>query len=216
VSELPVIIVGAGGHAAVVADALLGAGRRVLGFTDADPARQGTQICGLPVLGGDEVLGAHAPDAVVLANGIAGVKGVAARRAVQLNLQARGWRFTGVKHRTAVVSSFARIGNGVQLLASCVVQANAVVGDECIVNTAAIVEHDVRLGEWTHLSPRALLCGGVTVGARCHVGAGAIVKQNLRLVDESLVAAGAVVVKDCLERDGAWIGVPARFVGQKS
>jgi len=42
--SLPVIIVGSGGHAAVVADALLAADVRVLGFVDTDPARIGERV----------------------------------------------------------------------------------------------------------------------------------------------------------------------------
>ena len=73
--KLPVIIVGAGGHAVVVADALLAAGERVLGFTDADPDKHGRAICGLPVLGDDSVLNTHSPATLRLANGIGGVGG---------------------------------------------------------------------------------------------------------------------------------------------
>ena len=56
----PVIVIGAGGHAAVVADALLAGGAVVLGFTDPQPARRGSMLCGLPVLGDDVELGANA------------------------------------------------------------------------------------------------------------------------------------------------------------
>lgn len=212
----PVIIIGAGGHAAVVADALLSAGETVLGFTDADPARHSGQMLGLPVLGDDaDALARHAPQATRLANGIGGVRGTALRERVQRRLQAQGWIFTSVRHPSAIVSRFARLGAGTQLLAGSIVQAGAHIGDGSIVNTAAVVEHDCRIGEQVHVAPRALLCGNVEVGSRSHVGAGAVIRQGVRLGDETVVGAGAVVVRD-FEGAGVLVGVPARVQGAAS
>jgi sugar O-acyltransferase (sialic acid O-acetyltransferase NeuD family) len=213
---LPIIVIGAGGHAAVVADALLAAGETVLGCTDADRSRHGSRLCGLPVLGDDEsVLAAHAPSRTRLANGIGGVRDTALRRRVQQRLQGQGWQFVGVRHPSAIVSPFARVGESVQLLAGCVVQAGAELGAGCIVNTAAVVEHDCRLGEQVHVAPRALLCGGVEIGARSHVGAGAVVRQGLRLGDDTLIGAGAVVLRD-FAGAGTVVGVPARVLRPQS
>ena len=209
--KLPFIIIGAGGHASVVADALLAAGEQVLGFTDADASRHGRMLCGLPVLGDDGVLDAHTPQTLALANGIGGVGSRHAeptRRDAQQRLSARGWKFGDVRHPSAIVSPFARIGAGAQLLAASVVQAGANVGEGCIINTAAVVEHDVSLGAWVHVAPRALVCGDATIGARSHVGAGAVVRQGLRLGEGTVVGAGAVVVKD-FAGGGVLIGVPA-------
>lgn len=204
----PVIIIGSGGHAVVVADALLAAGARVLGFTDADAAQHGRVQCGLPVLGDDSVLDSHNPASVRLANGIGGTRGEGLRRVVQRQLEARGWQFVQVRHPAAVLSPFARVGAGAQLLASCVVQAGAVIGEGCIVNTAAIVEHDVVLGEFVHVACNATLCGNVRVGANSHVGAAAVVRQGVRLGKSTVVGAGAVVLRD-FDGDTTLVGVPA-------
>jgi sugar O-acyltransferase (sialic acid O-acetyltransferase NeuD family) len=205
-----VIVIGAGGHAAVVADALQAAGVNVLGFTDADATKHQSRQCGLPVLGSDAtVLAGSDRNDVLLANGIGGVRGTDARRALQLRLQEAGWRFATVIHPTAIVSRHARIGDGVQLLAGSIVQASAVIGEGSIVNTAAIVEHDADVGEYVHVAPRALLCGAVTVGNYSHIGAGAVVRQGIRLGRHTLVASGAVVVKD-FDGGGELVGMPAR------
>ena len=211
----PIIVIGSGGHAAVVADALLAAGCLVLGFTDRDTRRHGALLCGLPVLGGDEVLAHHANTDVELANGIggAGQRSMAGlRSSVQQALQAQGWRFAKVQHPSAVVSPYAQIGEGTQLLATSVVQAGAVLAEGCIVNTAAVVEHDARLGAFVHLACGAVLCGDVTVGAHSHIGAGAVVRQGVQLGAHTVVGAGAVVLND-FPGDGTLWGVPA--VAQK-
>jgi sugar O-acyltransferase (sialic acid O-acetyltransferase NeuD family) len=204
-----ILVIGSGGHAVVVADALLAAGERVLGFTDVDASRHGLALCGLPVLGDDRVLAAHSPDAVLLAIGIGGVRGEPARRGVHERLQAAGWRVCGVRHPSAIVSPFARLGAGVQLMAGSIVQPGAEIGDGAIVNTAAVVEHDCVVGRYVHVAPRALLCGNVVVGDDGHVGAGAVVRQGIRLGARTVVGAGAVVVKD-YNGAGLLVGMPAR------
>jgi sugar O-acyltransferase (sialic acid O-acetyltransferase NeuD family) len=210
----PILVIGAGGHAAVVADALLAAGARVIGFTDTVAQRHGHTMCGLPVLGDDSVLEAYTPETLSLANGIGSVgrtAGEPRRWMVQQRLSANGWRFPVVRHPGAIVSPFAHLHDGAQLLAASVVQVGAEVGEGCVVNTAAVVEHHVTLGAWVHVAPGALVCGDVTIGTRSHVGAGAVVRQGVRLGDDTVVGAGAVVVKD-FGGNGLLVGVPARFV----
>ena len=211
-TDTVIIVIGSGGHAAVVADALLAVGTRVLGFTDADAAQHGRMLCGLPVLGDDSVLRssatAHATATLRLANGIGGTRGEGLRRAVQRQLEACGWQFVQVRHPAAVVSPFARVAAGVQLIATCVVQAGAVIGEGCIVNTAAIIEHDVVLGEFVHVACNATLCGNARVGANSHVGAAAVLRQGVQLGESTVVGAGAVVLRD-FDGDATLVGAPA-------
>ena len=208
-SDHPIIIIGAGGHAAVVADALIASGQCVLGFVDVDVTRHGQQQCGLLVLGGDEALAGFDTKHVGLANGIGGTRGEIKRRQVQKELEAAGWRFFSVKHPSAVVSPYAHLAEGSQLMAHCVVQPGAKVSAGCIVNTAAVVEHDVELGEFVHVAGNATLCGGVIVGAHSHIGASAVVLEGVHLGIATVVGAGAVVTGHH-EGGQTLVGVPAR------
>jgi sugar O-acyltransferase (sialic acid O-acetyltransferase NeuD family) len=210
-----VIVVGAGGHAAVVADALLASGQRVLGFVDNHADLRGQQLCGLPALGNDADLAGYDSKVVRLANGIGGTRGEGLRSAVQRRLEEAGWQFVAVRHPGAIVSPFACLGPGVQLMAHSVVQPGAKVGAGCIVNSGALIEHDVELGAFVHVACGATLCGGVHVGAGSHVGAGAVVLQGVHLGEASVVGAGSVVVHD-FQGGGTLLGVPARAVEKRS
>jgi sugar O-acyltransferase (sialic acid O-acetyltransferase NeuD family) len=207
-----VIVIGSGGHAAVIVDALLAAGSVVLGLTDVEPARHGAEVCGQRVIGDDAVLVGYDAREVELANGIGSVGDCAARRSVQARLEAQRWRFTTVRHPAAIVSPFARVAAGAQLLAGSVVQPRAQVGAGCIVSTRAVVEHDVQLGPYTHVAPGAVVCGDVRIGAGCHIGAGAVIRQGVVVGDGTLIAAGAVVVRDH-PGGGVLAGVPASARG---
>jgi sugar O-acyltransferase (sialic acid O-acetyltransferase NeuD family) len=211
------VVVGAGGHAAVVADALLESGFRVLGFTDRDASRHGLSRTGLPVLGNDDVLPQYGVDGVHLANGIGFVSGpglTSLRVSVQQKLEAQGWSFISVIHPRAIVSRSAELGEGSQVLAGAIVQAGARVGMGTIVNTAAVVEHDAIVGDWCHLAPRATLGGQTRIGAGSLIGAGAVVRQSIILGEDIIVGAGAVVVRNSPGRE-TLCGVPARPVGPR-
>lgn len=205
----PVVVVGAGGHGQVVADALEASGRTVLGFVD-PVLDAGAEVAGLPVLGDDSWLSAQG--GYELANGIGGT-GQAAdrgrRRAVQERLEAAGFRFAEVRHPTAVVSPGAELGRAVQLLARVVVQTAARIGDGALVNTGAIIEHGCRVGAFSHCATGSILCGDVAIGEGAHIGAGAVIRQGVELEDGAVVGAGAVVLGPG-EGPGVLLGVPAR------
>lgn len=209
----PIVVVGAGGHGCVVADALLAAGNPIAGFVDANVDLHGCHLLGLPVLGGDEYLCRLRPQSVALANGLGGSPRseddcAGLRERVQKRLETAGWRFVTVLHPSAVVSVYAQVAPTAQLLAGSVVQPGARIEGGCIINTRALVEHDCVIGQFAHVAPGAVICGTVRIGSRAHVGAGAVVRQNLVVGAGVLLAAGAVLVRNASA--GRWAGVPAR------
>jgi sugar O-acyltransferase (sialic acid O-acetyltransferase NeuD family) len=211
--NLPFVIIGAGGHAAVLADTLLEAGSEVLGFTDINTTLHGTRRVGLPVLGGDQILFNQSPKKLRLVNGLGFVFGSGrtanVRARAQKRLEAQGWIFAQVCHPSAYVSRHAKLAADAQLLAGVIVQAGAIVGMGSIVNTAAIVEHDAIIGEWCHVASRATICGQTCIGNGCLIGAGAVLRQSLTLGDDTVVGAGAVVVRNSPGGE-TLCGVPAR------
>jgi UDP-perosamine 4-acetyltransferase len=207
--SLPLIVLGAGGHARVLVDALLGAGLPVRGLTDADPAKTGSAVLGLPVLGGDEEVLALAPEAVLLVNGIGSVRVSASRRKLFEDFKKRGYFFERVIHPSAIVAPDAVLAEGAQIMAGAVLQTGCRIGENAIINTRAAVDHDCVIGSHVHISPGVTLCGNVEVGEGSHIGAGATVIQGVRIGRNCMVAAGAVVIRDI--PDGATVaGLPAK------
>jgi sugar O-acyltransferase (sialic acid O-acetyltransferase NeuD family) len=204
-----VLVVGAGGHGRVLADAARAAGLRVLGFTDRDATLCGRQVDGIEVLGDDSVLARFDPREVSLVNGLGTVRVSDARGELQRRLSAAGWTFASVIHPRAVLAGGVELGAGVQVMAGAIAQPGARLADGALLNTGAIVDHDCAIGEYCHVGPGAVLSGGVTLGAGCHVGTGATLIQGVRLGARCLVGAGAVVVASHGD-DVKLLGVPAR------
>jgi sugar O-acyltransferase (sialic acid O-acetyltransferase NeuD family) len=191
-----VVIIGAGGHARVLLDALQLCARNIFGFIDPAFAKGMHGPGGLPVLGGDEVLKDLSTSDVQLVNGIGSVGSSAPRHAVYRRGKEAGFSFAHVVHPSAVVSASAKLGEGVQIMAGCIIQTGADIGADSIINTGASIDHDCTIGESVHIAPGVTLSGYVRVGDRTHIGTGAVVIQNISIGADSLVAAGAVVYRD--------------------
>jgi UDP-perosamine 4-acetyltransferase len=204
-----VLILGAGGHAKVLIDALQTQGRAILGCTDLDPAKRGSTVNAVQILGGDEYVLTLEPRGTLLVNGVGSVNLPDVRRAVFERFKAAGFTFATVVHPRATVSAQAILEEGAQVMAGAVVQTNAVIGANTIVNTGAVIDHDCRIGAHCHVAPGCSLSGTVSVGESSHVGTGAVIVQGVTLGERCLVAAGAVVTQSW----GAGVklmGVPAR------
>lgn len=210
-SDAPVILIGAGGHARVLLDALSLSGAAILGLVDKDPALIGQKVLGYEVLGGDEEVRKRAPGTIRLVNAIGSDKAMDRRRSVYETWRKAGYSFASVQHPGAIVSRHAMTAAGVQIMAGAVVQACASIGENTIVNTGATVDHDCNIGAHVHLAPGVTLSGNVHVGDGTHVGTGAKVIQGRRIGARCTIAAGAVVVRDVADGTTAK-GIPAREV----
>jgi sugar O-acyltransferase (sialic acid O-acetyltransferase NeuD family) len=203
-----VLVYGASGHGKVVADAALAAGLDVVGFADDDAARRGEFLLGLQVraTGQDEAVQLCRAEG---AGYVVAIGANAVRKRVFDALRQSGLHPFTIVHPSARIAPSARLGAGTVVFACAVVNADATVGEDVIINTAASVDHDCVLGSHTHVSPGAHLGGMVQVGEGAHVGIGSSVRNNVSIGAWSTIGAGAVVVGDMPERVVAF-GVPAR------
>lgn len=204
------IVVGAGGHAKVVAEALAVAGHSVRGFIDPS-VPVGTPVVHGVVIGDDTWLATLPANERLVAVGIGATSSVALRRTVVGSLLAAGATVTGCRHPSAVVAASATVDPTAQLLALSLVNPSAMVGAHAVIYSGAVVEHDCTVGAFAYLSPRTVLCGGARVGEGAFIGAAATVLPGVSVGDGAIVAAGAVVVDD-VAAGATVVGVPARVV----
>jgi sugar O-acyltransferase (sialic acid O-acetyltransferase NeuD family) len=190
-----IIILGGGGHASVVADALRVAGDNVLGFTDLTPG--GDWLPGnIKCLGTDDVIAGYEPGSVRLALGIGSVRPSPERMKLFEEYRSRGYRFVTVIHPSAVIAGDAELGEGAQIMAGAIVQPGCKIGEGTIINTRASIDHDCRIGRFVHVAPGATLSGGVTLGDGCHVGVGAVIVQQVTIGTHAFVTAASLVKSD--------------------
>jgi len=207
-----VVVVGGGGHARPVIEALRTSAQRLepVACTDSDPRRWGKTVDGVAIVGDDELLEGLLAEGITtacIALGGHGENGPRAR--LYAYVHSLGFDLPAVVHGWAHVAHSASLGRASVVLMGAVVGAGARLGENVLVNSAATVEHDCEIGDHAHLASGCTLGGGVAIGARAHVGLGAAILQGRRVGAGAIVGAGAVVVHDVAAGETV-VGCPAR------
>ena len=194
------IIIGAGGHGRVIASIA-----RLNGYSD---------ICFLD----DDCNNALAEEKVenfdkYIGNGdfFIAIGNNAVRERIFSEVAEKGGHIVNMIHRSAVIADDVKLGCGIAVMAGAIINTGSEIGDGCIINTASSVDHDCKIDRFVHISVGAHLAGTVSVGKRTFVCAGAIIINNIAIVNDCVIGAGAVVVKD-LNQTGKYIGVPAKIL----
>ena len=211
------LVLGAGGHGRVLAEAALASGSYTdLAFLDdryiSSPAPH--LIHGFPVIGPlsrafDLNLLNRYPAASL------GMGNSELRSSWFHSLHSNGFHLPVITHPTAWVSPSAEVGPASVVFAQSVLQANVTIGTGSIVNTASSVDHDVTLGNFVHVCPGVHLAGGVRVGDHTSIGIGSSVIQQITIGSSVIIGAGASVVSDIPDYVTA-VGVPARVLPTSS
>ncbi len=121
---------------------------------------------------------------------------------------------TTVIHPKSVVSNSSPIGVGSSVLAGAIINPQAIIGENCIVNTSASVDHDCTIGDYVNIGPGSHLAGNVTVGKLTDLGTGTIVIPNVTIGERCTIGAGSVVIND-VPNGSVAVGVPARVLKRK-
>ncbi len=198
------LIIGAGGHGLVVADAAL---KQELWSEIAflDDEVKGELISGYKVVG-------ETADASGLLDQYQDLFVAIGNNKIRLRLINQciieGFNVPIIVHPSAVVSAQTEIGSGSFLAANSVLGVAARLGKGCIINTGATVDHENLLSDGVHISPGVHLGGGVRVGSCSWIGIGASVREQISIGNNVIVGAGAAVVGD-VEDNQQMLGVPA-------
>ncbi|MBW7889869.1 MAG: acetyltransferase [Chitinophagaceae bacterium] len=112
---------------------------------------------------------------------------------------------------SAIVSKRTNINVGTIIMHGAKVNADAVVGKNCIINTMANIEHDVIIGDHVHISTGAVVNGEVKIGDEVMVGSSVVIRNGVSICDNVVIGAGSVVVKDITEQ-GMYIGNPLKNI----
>ncbi|MGL6058646.1 MAG: acetyltransferase [Culicoidibacterales bacterium] len=207
VTTKKLIVIGAGGHAAVVIDLIKVINRihptwELVGCLDDGDVKA---CLGYPVLGKIQDINKYSNQCqFVIAIGNNHFR-------AQLAKQYEDAKFASLVHPSAIIGSEVVIAEGSVVLSQAVIHARTTIGKHTIVNTGAIVEHDNQIGDYVHLSPRATLCGAVTIGDLTQVGAGSTVIPGITIGAKIMIGAGSTVIQSCVHQ-GTYVGVPAKQI----
>lgn len=208
-----IVLVGAGGHCKVIIDIIRSNNNfNIVGIVENNKDLIKKSILDVPILGSDEILADIYNKGVRNAfNCVGGIKDISIRNKIYRRLKDIGFNMPLLVHSTAIVSPYAKVGEGTCIMAGAVINSGASIGEDCIINTSSIIEHDCRIGNNTHVSPGVCISGGVIIGNNTHIGIGSSIIQGVHIGSNVVVGAGSVIINNINDNTTA-VGVPAKII----
>ena len=176
-SKEKLLLVGAGGFGRMVAEqAML---QYDCAFVD-DGQPVGTEICGIPVVGGL----ADLPELrKVYGLLVVGIGNNQFRAQVYEKATAVGFTFPNIIASSAYISPYAKLGRGCVVLQNACVQNGASVGNGVLLNAGTEVHCDATVGDYALIYTTSVIRTGATVGNFTRIGSNCTICNNATVLD---------------------------------
>lgn len=183
----------------------------IKGFIDDNPSALGKLEGRYPVIGDRGFLLQRTVETwVVCAVGSAKVRKTIIERLEENS----AIHFATVIDPSVVLSDRVTVGEGSIICAGTVLTVDIFIGKHVIINLDCTIGHDDIISDFVTIYPSVNVSGNVVVGTCAELGTGMQIIQGKRIGRESILGAGAVVVKDIPEKCTA-VGIPAKVVSKE-
>jgi acetyltransferase EpsM len=201
-----IFVIGAGGHAEVVIDAILSSGLQVYGIFDDNESLIGKNIFQIPILGKIE-------KAMEITDGkfIVAIGDNEIRMKIVKNLSFSDDKFYTVVHPSAVIGKNVEIGAGTMVLGGVVINTGTSIGRHCIINTSSSLDHHNKISDFVHIAPGTHTGGNVEIKEGTLLGIGTSVIPGIKIGKWSIIGAGTVLIEEVPDY-ATVIGVPGRVI----
>lgn len=176
------------------------------GFIDDNETLWGSTEGEYHVFGGCEYLSALEDVYAVCAVGSSNV-----RKKIIEKLKDTSVKFATLVDPSVLYSNSVKIGEGAIVCAGTIITVDVNIGDHVIVNLDCTIGHDAVIDDFVTIYPSVNISGNVLIGECSELGTGTQIIQGKKVISNTIIGAGAIVVKDCLE-SGTYVGSPAKKI----
>jgi len=192
---MEVIIIGAGGHAAEIAEYLEFSQKatgeekyRITGLLDDNPDNYASYSFPAPLLGGvkeHRVINGHLY--------IMGIANLQYRRLFVDKFKAEGAKFVSFIHSGAYISPSATIGEGTIIGPHVNVGPNVKIGRYTLINSRCSLGHDTVVGDYNFISPNVCFSGFTEIGDENLFGINSATIPGIKVGNRNKIAAGMIL-----------------------
>lgn len=209
------VIIGAGTYGEVYLAYLQEAGVEVIGFLDDDPKLAGTNVKGVPVLGGvgmmTTIRQTHGVEAVYCPLGNNKLRVKFLRMAKDCELKTPNYI-----HPSVNLSPNVTIGEGVYILLGTSIMPHTIIKNYVMISMNVSLAHHNVLEEGVFLSTGCNFGASIHAHKYAYCGIASTIMTGLHeLGEDCLIGAGAVVIRD-VEPNAVMAGVPAKVIKYKN
>lgn len=211
-----IIIFGASGHGSVILDCLEKQKEyNVVGFLDSFK-KKGAKINGYEVLGSEYdlpyIIKTHNVIGGIVAIGDNWIRKMMVDRILKIEPE---FHFVSTVHPNTTIGANVTIGEGTAVMPGVIVNANATIGNHCILNTYASLDHDGFMGTFSSLAPRVCTGGNFILGEGSAICLGTNIIENITIGKYTVVGAGSLVVAN-IEGHVLAYGTPAKKIRHRN
>lgn len=203
-----IVIIGAGGFGREVAWLIEDINKvkrewNIVGFVDDNESILGKEINGYKVIGNIEWL-KNQELFVVNAIGDPIIK----KKVIERIKDSKNL-YPVLLHPSVICSDKVMIGEGSVICAGNIITVNIEIGKHVIINLDCTVGHDAILGDYVTVLPSVNISGHVRIEECVSLGTGSAIIQGVTIGANTVIGAGAVVIKD-LPANCTALGIPAK------
>lgn len=210
-----VLIIGAGGHAAEIADYIRGNNKagvseiEIQGFIDDNEGNYTRYAFREPYLGTicDHKVVAGSAYIIAIAN-------LSYRRFFVEKFLAEGAVFASLIHYSAFISSSSRLGIGVVIGPMANLGPKTVVGDYTLINSRCSLGHDTEIGKFNFISPNVCFSGFSRIGDENLFGINSATIPNITVGNKNQIAAGMVLHQDVTDNETVFYRYKERIIAK--
>jgi sugar O-acyltransferase (sialic acid O-acetyltransferase NeuD family) len=103
---------------------------------------------------------------------------------------------------------FSDIGEGSIICPQCLISTNVTIGKFVFVNSASQIGHSSKINDFSSLMSNVNIGGNCKIGNSVFFGTGSIVIPGKSICDNTIIGAGAVVIRD-IKSPATYFGNPA-------
>ena len=179
------------------------------GILDRDPSLHGKTVCGVPVLGNEDLIDTFVDR---VQGAVTAIGDLNARRRLFHRCKGLGFEIPTLIDPSSAVASDVRFGDGFIIGFNSSVLTAVEISDYVLIGSGSQVLHDVSIGSNCLIGGGSVIGGGAKVGDNVSFGVGVTVASaGIRIGSNVRVAAGSVILKDVPD-NSVVLGNPARVV----
>lgn len=203
-----IVIIGAGGFGREVVWLIEDINKKdkewnIVGFVDDDKSIQGTEINGYKILGDSDWL---TEQELYVVNAIGGP---IIKKNVMEKLEGSKNQYPVLIHPSVIHSKSVNFKEGSIICAGNIITVDIEIGKHVIINLDCTIGHDADIGDYSTILPSVNVSGLVKAEECVSLGTGSTIIQGVNIGRNTVVGAGAVVVKD-LPANCTAVGAPAK------